>query len=86
VEPTTDIFTLFRDLNVFKRNKKRFSRAQGGRRATLRVWVEPQKNPWILLASLRASFQVERSGLDEKGRGETQLRASAKLAASDRGG
>jgi len=24
VEPTTDIFTLFRDLNVFKRNKKRF--------------------------------------------------------------
>ena len=24
MEPTTDIFTLFRDLNVFKRNKKRF--------------------------------------------------------------
>jgi hypothetical protein len=24
VEPTTDIFEFFRDLNVFKRNRKRF--------------------------------------------------------------
>jgi len=39
-----DVFAFFRNLNVFVRNKKRFSRIQGDGCAPKRLWAKPQKN------------------------------------------
>ena len=39
-----DVFTFFRNLNVFVRDKKRFSRTQGDGCAPQRLWVKPQED------------------------------------------
>ncbi|PSN91785.1 hypothetical protein B9Q08_02270 [Candidatus Marsarchaeota G2 archaeon ECH_B_SAG-M15] len=41
MDPTTDILAFFRNLNVFVRNKKRFSQAQGDGRSPQRLWAKP---------------------------------------------
>jgi hypothetical protein len=56
VEPTTDIFTLFRDLNVFVRDKKRFELKV---MAPQRLWVKPQEDLKLLWSTLRVSLEVE---------------------------
>jgi len=54
-----DVFAFFRDLNVFVRDKKRFSRAQGDGCAPKRLWVKPQEDLKLLRSTLRVSLEVE---------------------------
>ena len=51
-----DVFTFFRNLNVFVRNKKRFELKV---MAPKRLWVKPQEDLKLLRSTLRVSLEVE---------------------------
>jgi len=56
--PTTNVFEYFRNLNVFVKNKKRFSKAQGCRGDAQPPPPDPQEDPEVLWETLQPSFGV----------------------------
>ncbi|PSO06059.1 hypothetical protein B9Q04_17990 [Candidatus Marsarchaeota G2 archaeon BE_D] len=84
-----DVFTFFRDLNVFVRNKKRFSRAQGDGCSPKRLWVKPQRGKTSSFFGL-LSEPVSKSSVEEWMRkvlgGEAELQPKATRISSHRSG
>jgi len=78
---SVDVFAFFRGLNVFVRDKKRFSRAQGDGYAPKRLWVKPQRGRPQASLVYSQSEPVSKSSVEEWMRkvlgGEAELRPKA---------